>query len=435
MKRSAKLTVAVASTLTCFGVAEVIVRTADLFADERAATREHALDERESDSATDKLFLQHPYLGYAGNPDHRDKLITDVALSRMFPGEPSAYYLRNSRINAQGFPSEHADYLALQDGFNIAVCGGSVAEQLATVGGETLIAEVERRLPGLQGRVRVLNLSIGGYKQPQQLINLMLMDLQGVRLDVVVNLDGFNEVALSASDMVTRYNPVLPSRWHYLLMLKLNPESLSNEMIERYAQAVRLRRSADTWRRASNGLLATHSELARALLGRLVVRRLGRANRIEYELQRDDSIPAGLSNYEPPCLGDEENQCWELIADVWEKSSLQMGATAELIGAQYLHFLQPNQYLESSKPLTAHEKKIAYTPEILWARAVRKGYPLLKERIPSMATRGVVVHDLTSTFADFTEDIYIDTCCHYNLLGTNMIATAIAERVQWDGSR
>jgi hypothetical protein len=293
------------------------------------------------------------------------------------------------------------------------------------VGGEALIAELEQRAPELRGRVRILNAAIGGYKQPQQLVALVLLSLQGVRFDAIVNLDGFNEIALSSTDATQRYNPLYPSRHHYLLELELGREDRSAETIERYAEVIRSRRSAEAWRAAAQRWPFGGSELVRALFGRAVLHLESRAARLGQELQEEASPPPGLAAYEPACLRDPDG-CWDLIADIWEKSSLEMAAIADRIGARYLHVLQPNQYDQGSKPLSDVERRIAYNPEHRWAAGVLRGYPILRARIPGMRARGVAVHDFTRLFADVAEDRYVDVCCHYNLRGTNALATAIA---------
>jgi hypothetical protein len=103
------------SLVGSLALAEVLVRSIDLFPEERLATRvqDHA---NAAESDPQGRFLLHPFLGYAGNPAYERGLIGELALSRTFPGAPSPYYLRNSRINAHGFPSEHADYAADAEG-------------------------------------------------------------------------------------------------------------------------------------------------------------------------------------------------------------------------------------------------------------------------------------------------------------------------------
>jgi hypothetical protein len=427
---SSKLALAVVSLTLSLVALEVVIRAGDLFADARAATVDRAGDAAESPRETSNVFVQHPFLGYSGNPAHGQGLIDDVMLGRIFPDGPSTFYLDNRRINSHGFPSQYDDYVSVADGFHVGIFGGSVAEQLATAGGEALIAELESRFPELRGSVRIFNLAIGSYKQPQQLINLILMALQGVRFDVVVNLDGFNEVALSGADVKFHYNPLFPSRRQYLLMLKLRPEAMSGRFIEQYAEVIRERRLAAQWRASADRPLLAHSALARSVIGSLVLRHRKRARLLEDEMQQDESLPSDLLTYEPPCLKDEHENCWGLITEIWEQSSLQMAGIARQIGAQYIHVLQPSQYLEGSKPLTPREREIAYRPGQNWVRKVRRGYPLLQLRIPGMNAQGVAVRDLTALFADDEDDIYVDTCCHYNLRGSSAIARAIAREIR-----
>jgi hypothetical protein len=410
------------------GTAEVAVRSLDLFKDERLATRtrDHAASAK---ADADVRIHPHPFLGYAGNPAFTSGLIDDLALARIFAGAPSEYYLKNSRINKYGFPSEHADYAGDDGGFHVGIFGGSVAEQLATVGGERLIEELERRAPEWHGRVRIFNAAIGGYKQPQQLIALILLTLQGVRFDAIVNVDGFNEVALSSSDAAAPYNPLFPSRLHYLPILELGRGTVSAEAIEWYAQVTSARRRATEWREAVDRGLVSWSELARAVVGRAVLQLEARATRLEHDAQQSATPPLNFDAYDPGCVRDERSGCWDLIADIWEKSSIEMAAIADRMGARYVHVLQPNQYDEGSKPLSAHERLIAYDPDGDWPAGVRRGYPLLRARMHTLLAHGVAVLDLSRLFAKTTDEIYIDTCCHYNLRGTNAVAAAIADRI------
>ena len=131
-------------TFGCLGLVELGVRGLDGFAEERSATRRRE-PPASGDPAPESRFLVHPFLAYAGNPGFQHGMLSEPVLRRTFPAAPSDYYLRNSRINRHGFPSEHPDYLGDAEGFHVGIFGGSVAEQLATVGGEALIAALEER--------------------------------------------------------------------------------------------------------------------------------------------------------------------------------------------------------------------------------------------------------------------------------------------------
>ena len=48
-------------------------------------------------------------------------------------------------------------------------------------------------------KIVVINLGLAGYKQPQQLMTLNYLLALGAEFDIVIALDGFNEVALPGS--------------------------------------------------------------------------------------------------------------------------------------------------------------------------------------------------------------------------------------------
>jgi hypothetical protein len=79
---------------------------------------------------------------------------------------------------------------------NILVTGGSVAAGLA--GGGFLERAYYRRFPEAAARRKpvIFSAAIPGYKQPQQALALAFVLSVGAKFDVVINMDGYNEVAL-----------------------------------------------------------------------------------------------------------------------------------------------------------------------------------------------------------------------------------------------
>src|SRR5690606_21695101 len=77
--------------------------------------------------------------------------------------------------------------------------------------GET---EIQRTL-GEEGiESRVVTLALGGYKQPQQVMAVNWLLSLGARVDVVVNVDGFNEVALPLAESGSvGTHPFYPRMW------------------------------------------------------------------------------------------------------------------------------------------------------------------------------------------------------------------------------
>lgn len=389
---------------------ELAVRAFDLFAGARAAVGEPGLEEPAAATpASDEPVTQalvHPFVAWTHRP----------GLSAM-----------GQQANVFGLVSPYDDYRTIPAAdFTVGIFGGSVAKALAVLGGDTIVDELSK--PGLEpsGRIRVLNFSTGGYKQPQQLMLLSEMIVLGVPLDVVVNFDGFNEVALSENGARAGYHPVLPSVWHWAGALDLTSGRLSRQEIVMIADVERLRRRQATLRGlVQDGSVLGSLELARALAGALALRAGKRAVEIEQELQDRSrkEKESTIARIPDPCLA-QRNACWPLIADIWQRSSVAMKALSEDVGATYVHILQPNQYVEGSKDLTQEERATAYRRRSHWSRAVRRGYPHLQERAAQLRDRGVAFYDLTGIFQEEERTLYIDECCHVNKLGNQILGQA-----------
>jgi hypothetical protein len=78
----------------------------------------------------------------------------------------------------------------------IGIVGGSLAAHIA-VHGDTKLRHELAESPAFAGRkIRIVCLALGGYKQPQQLMTVAYLLSLGAEFDIIVNVDGFNEVAL-----------------------------------------------------------------------------------------------------------------------------------------------------------------------------------------------------------------------------------------------
>jgi len=131
----------------------------------------------------------------------------------------------------------------------------------------------------------------------------------------------------------------------------------------------------------------------------------------------------------PPLTFDDEDAMYTDFVEVWARASLEMHNLCRGQGIQFLHFLQPNQYLAGSKTLTDDERRIAWDTDVAEAGRVARGYPLLIARGKELIKQGVDFHDLTRLFSDELGPIYADNCCHYNQRGADLVAQAIAAAI------
>jgi len=436
-----KLLLSAVSGLLALAAAEVAVRWFDLMPAERAvfdsangllegAAEEPTADSRQaadSPVASSKMVV-HPFLGWSRRADG-----SHVPLSRRGFPDPAAeqWYQSHNRINTFGIPSAIEDFRQLnEEDFVVGLFGGSVAFNLALEGGDAVIRRLEKLRPELRGRIRLINLAFGGYKQPQQLNLLAQCILLGVPLDVVVNLDGFNELALGVSDASRGDHPLFPYRDYLALAVDFASGSPSEAEIEATALLLINRRHTATQR----GFAQRHprwaaSALLRAAIGYRV--RLGEARSVELERglsELGNSRSDSLASLDDPCLG-ESLPCLQLIADIWRDASLSMAALSERFGVVYLHLLQPNQHLEGTKPLSEEERQRFYNPRRLWSRATVAGYPLLLAHGEELRRQQVDFRDLTGVFRDHPETLYRDPCCHPGPLGNRLLGEAVGAEI------
>ncbi|MEO1367751.1 MAG: hypothetical protein AAFX50_11285, partial [Acidobacteriota bacterium] len=108
---------------------------------------------------------------------------------------------------------------------------------------------------------------------------------------------------------------------------------------------------------------------------------------------------------------------------------LLMHRTLESSGGEYHHFLQPNQYVQGSKPLSPEELRDAFVSDSGFRRDVGRGYPRLVVAGEGLRADGVSFHSLHRIFADRPETLYADPCCHLNAAGYRLAAAAVAQRI------
>jgi hypothetical protein len=372
----------------------------------------------------------------AGAADSDEVTRTVVHPFRGFTPRPGFETDETSRWHSQsnlfGIRSLVADPRTIADDeLVVGIFGGSVARGMSFRGREVMRRAILSLCPEHEGSLRIVNFAVSGYKQPQQLYLLSELLLLDVPIDVVVNIDGFNEIALGGTDARRGNHPLYPERNFWLTTLGFARGALTSREIETTAEVLRLRRRAAGRQELFDRLpIIRRSALAQSVVGSVILRAQRKATALE-EALRSDSLSErsrDVVSLPDPCLG-APDECRQLIADIWKKSSEQMRAVAENSGASYLHFLQPNQYVADSKPLNDDELAEAWAPQRPWSRAAAAGYPFLQRAGRELEAAGVDFHDLSYIFADHTETIYSDVCCHFNERGYEIVGQRIGDTV------
>ena len=334
--------------------------------------------------------IRHPYYGFSHNP---------------------AY----AALNAMPPPRRRQDTVV------VGLLGGSVAQDVQPF----LQRALERWFAANQSprQPAVLKLAAGAAKQPQQTLIVANTLLLGGEFDLIINLDGFNELGGSAGqNPQAGVFPFFPLYWHHRV-------SLTGAEILQAGDISLLRR--EQARRTAAG---ETSPLRRSAL-------FGLANRWRQEriaaaiIRQNHQLAAMTAAYSPERHGSRswlsrEAELLPAAARVWYRGALALARLAELAAADYYHFLQPNQYVPDSKPLSSEERERAYNPDDIRGAFAARGYPLLRRFCQDLPGQGVQCFDLTGIFADHPETLYIDDCCHLNARGNELLAAAMVQRLE-----
>ena len=288
--------------------------------------------------------------------------------------DPTSAKISVRTISSQGFPILPGGEGAGGDNppakaprFDVAVFGGSVAEGFCWVGRQAFEQEL-RRLPDVQGKTIVLHcFAMGGYKQPQQLMALNYVLSLGEKIDLAVNIDGFNEVALSIADnLQDGVYPFYPRRWP--ARVQGDPRSIpcGSGRIAVWKEE-RLRKAGLCASRPLAWSPACH--LLWTALDRRLARRVFAAEQELERLQpRAESFLARGPAFEPAFEEMPRPQVCRILAEHWARSSTLMADLCRARGIPYVHLLQPNQYLPGSKPMSREEELLA-----VLSRRIRTG--------------------------------------------------------------
>jgi len=284
----------------------------------------------------------HPFLGFVHSPDDQE---THRLMERFQVG-----------ISEYGFfvPSQFSETPS-PEAYRVGIFGGSVAMALSNYG--DLLVSVLKQSPTLADQeIVVINFAMGGYKQPQQLMVLSYFLSLGERLDMVINLDGFNEVALPFVENVPNgVFPFYPRAWriragHLPDLPAQRCAGRIDHLYEKRADHAK-RFEAWPWRRS-----VTCNLFWKGLDRRLAVTQQAMREEMVERLSGERSFFLNGPAYSY----DSEEELFHDLAAMWMRGSVQMHRLCQGNGIAYYHFLQPNQYVPDSKPMGREERTASY---------------------------------------------------------------------------
>ena len=304
------------------------------------------------------------------------------------------------------------------DAVVIGLFGGSVAEEVTPRFREAVYHYfLDNHWPR---RPVVIGMGHQGVQQPQQAMMAANALLLGGHFDIIVTLDGYNEMFRPVEEYQRGNQPFFPNPWDKLAELTDTDSLLVGRIGFLRAEQAEL-----------SSLAAGHWLQPSAVFGLFL--RYAWESRERQIVQLNHDLAAARSAYSleqhgPRMVFQDESDLSREAARVWYRGSLLLAEATGLTGAEYYHFLQPSQYIPGSKPLSDRELRRHYQPEV-WGKSYRRAYPRLAQLGAKLQEQPINFFDLTGIFRDRYETLYVDKCCHLNDLGNELLAAAMVARM------
>lgn len=323
-----------------------------------------------------------------------------------------------------------------EEDYIIGIFGGSVAANIVSnkaygeqVGGGSLVKSLRRSTFFKDRHFILIDFGEGAHKQPQQLLKLNFLLALGQQFDLVLNVDGFNEVALGNSNNVAGMDFSLPAAQAlYPLIDLLDSSEVSAKRLTALARLVSYK---EQLRITQLKLHQTRFALKYVILSLYVHwletqisnQRIG----IDMSAQK---VPQSFFVLKFRDIYSDQQELYNAIVQVWANASLAIYHQILNKETKYVHVIQPNQYYDRGrKKFSPEEAKIAlglsndhpYVPGVL------HGYPLLLKSMDSLQKQGVPIFSATDIFLEEHEMMYRDACCHYTRAGQDIFNQFIAD--------
>ena len=372
-------------------------------------------------SKNDPIIVRfHPFFGYVLKPG-------------VYQHEPSGL-----KINNYGFFSPY-DYPHLKTDSNqiiIGIFGGSVASDFSV--NETVDPSLPRTLiqklkslPQFENKeIIVLNFANGGYKQPQQLLILSYFLSVGQEFDLVINLDGFNEIALSPLNNQAKLDLTMPSFQHFQPLTSLVNADLS--AIIGVGELVKTKRKLTAANQRLNGCKFAWCYAVNSIKIQYLSKAYQRQVRSFDRQQIQKQSAANSEEKNLISLAKKSDVLEEAVAvnqavNNWLESSLMMSDLLSRRRIPYFHFIQPNQHYPTRRVFSPEEKAMVRNSP--YRQAAKNGYPALISRVETMEKYGINIFDAATILDGTSETVYRDSCCHYNQLGQDILTDYVARTI------
>ncbi|MBS0205756.1 MAG: hypothetical protein JSS49_22875 [Planctomycetes bacterium] len=313
--------------------------------------------------------ILHPYLGSIPRPDGPDKsgyMESAIPLCR--------------RSN---------------DRLIVGITGGAAARRISVQATDVLSREIST-FPEFAGRTcHFVRLAADGFKQPQQLMILNYLLSQGAEFDLLINLDGLNEVVLPATENhPSGVHTEFPGDWGSTTVELTRPDYRHNVGL-----AIFLRRQQQSDAIQAGTFPWCYSPVSQ-------LRWSYRHHQLEQEITESLRNAAAMTRQSasycssgPPEEFGSAQAMYDESIDLWCRSSILLHRECVINQIRYFHFLEPISDLPVSSPLG--ETGIARVESDARTAAIHGCWPLMRTRSrKQLDAAGVEFADLTDTFSN-----------------------------------
>jgi hypothetical protein len=306
-------------------------------------------------------------------------------------------------------------YTPAPDEFTVGIFGGSVASGFC----QDEAVFIEQRLsehPDLRGRTPVvLNFAAGAVKQPQQLFYLNYFLGLGQKFDLVVNIDGFNDVPGAVANTYNGFHPAMPQA----LLLKSFDALASVPRLDRKSLKYfsRLARAESRQMKMNQGFWKHLLPNAIRNRQQAIIDRMRRQPPEEMEVDSLLEVQrVGEKDYlrESP---DGKQEIRDQVLNLWKNYTRLMIGACNFAGVPYIHVIQPNQNYCKKDMTGADAVTMTRGHSRLFKAVVQDCWPEMIEFMTALGESGPLYCHMTDVMDDLSEDVLADSDCHFNARG------------------
>jgi len=319
-----------------------------------------------------------------------------------------AYVMKSGDTNNHGFENI-MDFPYQKQNENqvvIGIFGGSVAQQLAGYA-QTIEARntLKNKIPVLKNKeIVILNLALEGGRQPQQYFILSFFEQM---FDFVINIEGENEFHLMPPKIFpVEFHPYLESLYPEVPLKTLGMKILMYKetlsiISEIFANSFLLK--------SHTGFIVWNSIKDYLINKEIFTYKLLEKKPIKKEFYK------GLSDKEYA----------KKAIDAWARFVRLESKLLEKLNIPYAFFVQPTQYLPGSKILSKKERRFAFALSSL--EQVKESYLKLNKMAKKFKSEKINYFSLSRVFKGNRKTIFVDSCCHINQEGNQIVWEKIVE--------